>query len=479
MREYLNLAKKISEIILSSKEIIVVSHIDADGISAAGIASSSLERAGIEHKVLFTKQLDSNMLSKIKDMNPDLVWFTDLGSGQVHEILDMRAVITDHHFPSNLNPNIPLEKRKNILEFLDSMSKREIYQLNPHLFGKDGALDISGAGVTYIVSRELKYFNYDLSKYAIVGAVGDLQDNAYLKLIGTNRYILKEGEEYGFIRSTIDIRLFGRETRPLPKFLSYSNDPVIPGITNDERGVLKLLDELGIPIYDNNGKERTWVDLSIEEKRKILSHIVIRLLTMGFDSVYVTRLIGEVYLFPDEKKYSHLSDAKEFATLLNSCGRYNRPELGLKIIKGDREDAVRESVEMLKNHKKIIIDSINYVREIGIIKEKNYQYFDAGSKIPDTVLGTIVNMTLSINLADQNLPIFGFVDDGNGMIKVSARASRSLIEKGLDLSKILSEAARIVGGYGGGHNIAAGGSIPKGTQLEFLKAVERLILKGE
>ncbi len=471
------MAKRISEIILSSKNVTVVSHIDADGISAAGIASASLDRAGIEHNVIFTKQLDVNLINRIRDMNPDLVWFTDLGSGQIHEIVDMRAVITDHHFPSNMNPNIPVEKRKDILEFLDSMSKREVYQLNPHLFGKDGALDISGSGITYVVARELKYFNYDLSKYAIVGAVGDLQDNAYLKLIGSNRYILKEGEEYGFIRSTIDIRLFGRETRPLSKFLSYSNDPAIPGITDDENGVLMILEDLGISVHDSGGRQRTWADLSTEEKRLLLSHIVIKLLSMGFDSVYATRLIGEIYLFPDEKKYSHLFDAKEFATLLNSCGRYNKPELGLKIVKGDREDSLKESMDMLKNHKRIIIDSINYVREIGIIKEKYYQYFDAGTKIPDTVLGTIVNMTLSINLADQNLPIFGFVDDGNGMIKVSARASRNLITRGLDLSKIISEAARYVGGYGGGHNIAAGASIPKGSQNEFLRIVEKIIEK--
>ncbi|MDI6887894.1 MAG: DHHA1 domain-containing protein, partial [Candidatus Thermoplasmatota archaeon] len=39
----------------------------------------------------------------------------------------------------------------------------------------------------------------------------------------------------------------------------------------------------------------------------------------------------------------------------------------------------------------------------------------------------------------------------------------------------LTKAAQVVGGIGGGHNIAAGATIPKGSEEEFLNEVERVI----
>ena len=35
---------------------------------------------------------------------------------------------------------------------------------------------------------------------------------------------------------------------------------------------------------------------------------------------------------------------------------------------------------------------------------------------------------------------------------------------------------RVVGGYGGGHNIAAGATIPRGTEEKFLDAVDDMVL---
>jgi len=61
-----------------------------------------------------------------------------------------------------------------------------------------------------------------------------------------------------------------------------------------------------------------------------------------------------------------------------------------------------------------------------------------------------------------------------GSIKVSARASKKLIKTGLDLGKILKEAARIVGGRGGGHDIAAGAEIPKIKKTLFVLEVDRI-----
>ncbi|MEM3335659.1 MAG: DHH family phosphoesterase, partial [Thermoplasmata archaeon] len=316
MREYLSQARKLAEKIMNHNNITIISHIDADGITSAAIASSALDSIGKSHDVIFLKQLDPESLNEIKKKGSELYWFTDLGSGIVHEMYGMNVVITDHHSPSDLIFNVPKEKRKTLTDLFDEIDKNDILQLNPHFFGKDGGIDISGAGVTYLVAREINPTNVKLSTLAIVGAVGDLQDIAYLKLTGTNRYILKEAEEFGFIKTEIDARFFGRETRPIHKMLEYVSDPILPGISGDERGALEFLNDLSIPLKNENW--RRWVDLTKEEKRKILSSMVKRMLASGYDSNTATRIIGEVYTLVKEKEGTYVRDSKEYATLLNA-----------------------------------------------------------------------------------------------------------------------------------------------------------------
>ena len=72
------------------------------------------------------------------------------------------------------------------------------------------------------------------------------------------------------------------------------------------------------------------------------------------------------------------------------------------------------------------------------------------------------------------MPIIAFAKADDG-VKVSARADRSLGERGLDLSIIMNRAAEIVGGYGGGHNVAAGATIPVDKEDQFLDIVEDMV----
>ena len=87
---------------------------------------------------------------------------------------------------------------------------------------------ISGAGVTFILAMKLGD-NVDLSALAIVGAVGDLQDMRTHALVGVNRQILELAKESGYIAYEKDLKLFGRQTRPIYKLLQYSSDPFLPG----------------------------------------------------------------------------------------------------------------------------------------------------------------------------------------------------------------------------------------------------------
>ena len=99
--------------------------------------------------------------------------------------------------------------------------------------------------------------------------------------MGPNREILKDAKKAGCVKPLIDIRYFGRETKPVHKLLQFSNDPIIPGITGRESACINFLQELGIRMQDGDNWRR-WIDLHKDEKRLIISNIAELLLSKGF-----------------------------------------------------------------------------------------------------------------------------------------------------------------------------------------------------
>jgi len=444
----------VAEIIQKSKEIHIVTHIDADGISAGAIAVKTLQRLGREYSLECVKQLDEMVLKRLLNENHELVWFTDLGSGISTSYPEINKVITDHHIcPKDSDFS---------------------FHLNPHLFGLDGSYDMSGAGATYLVAKALDKKNVDLSALAIVGACGDLQDKKICRLQGTNREILKEGETAGVLLGRMDIRYFGRETRPLAKLLQYSNDPFIPGLSRREDACSSFLQNCGIRLKDGD-YWRKWADLDKEERQKIISALAQILLTKGFGYKTAERLVGEIYILKKEEQGTELHDAKEFATLLNSTARYGQHEVGLNVCLGDRDEELKKARNLLRGHRANLVEGLQFAKEEEIQKRQFLQFFHAKDGIRDTIIGIVTNMLLSSEDVDNSLPLMGFAYTENGDVKVSARASQALVDKGLNLSAALTQAAKEFGGAGGGHDIAAGATIPKGKEEEFLEIVEKEI----
>jgi single-stranded-DNA-specific exonuclease len=447
-------ASELADIIKRAQKIHIITHIDADGITAGAIASETLRRLGKPYSVECVKQLDEVVIQKLLGERHELVWFTDLGSGISNDYPDITKIITDHH-----------ECPK------DSDAP---YHLNPHLFGFDGSYEISGAGTTYLVAKAIDQKNVDLSALAIVGAIGDLQDRRFCELRGLNLGIVKDGQDAGVIKTTKDLRYFGKETRPLAKLLQYASDPFIPGVSSREEACIAFLQELQIPLKKGD-VWRTWVDLSKEEKRTIISGIIQLLLSKGFGYQTASRVLGKTYLLPREKEGTELHDAKEFATLLNSTARYGQYEVGLQVCLGDRGKWLKEALYLLQGHRHNLVEGLQYAREEKIQKRSFVQFFHAGEGIRDTIIGIVTNMMLNGDEVDKGLPLLGFALTENGDVKVSARATQSLVDRGLDLAAALTQAAKEVNGIGGGHNVAAGATIPKGKEEEFLRLVEERI----
>ena len=454
-----------SGIIRSSHSVLVISHIDADGITAGSIADITLERLGVEHRLCFEKKITEDVIEAVNESKEDAVWICDLGSGYLSQFDRPNIVITDHHVK---DPNRRKVKGRRQTT-LDLFGDTDIHHINPHEYGMDGSYETCGAGMTYLLSKTIDPNNVDLAYLAVIGAVGDFQDSHESRLVSMNRVIMQDAIDHGDLRLDMDLRLFGCDTRPLVQYLQYCNDPNIDGITNCPRGCLDFFDECKIGIKDGD-RWRVWNDLDGNEKKRAIDLLMTKVKPEDAKRIY-----GEMYRLPRFDRDTGLGDAKEFATVLNSCGRYDDADTGLQICRGNI-DALETAEKNRANHRAYISTALNYVKENHLVRERRFiQYFDAGSEIRDTVVGIVAGMVMnSPEGSSRNLPMIAFVDGDDG-VKVSARANNDLVGRGLDLSSVMRTAAELVGGMGGGHSVAAGATIPPDKKEEFLDIVEDLI----
>lgn len=455
-----------AERLRAARTVLLVSHIDADGLTSAAIAATALERAGIPFESVFKKQLDASEIATVAATDHDTVLFTDFGSGQLDSITEYASeftpVIADHHQPADASTELP-------------------FHLNPILFGINGASELSGAGTSYVLARALDAEtecgettgNRDLASLAVVGAVGDMQASGG-ELIGANRSIVEEGIEAGVLTERVDLALYGRQTRPLPKLLEYSSDVFIPGISNSESGSIGFLTDLDLDLK-RDGEWRTWIDLTDEERQTVVSALVQRALERGVSTDTIEDLVGTTYTLPTEPVGTELRDASEFSTLLNATARYERADVGLAVCLGDRADALDRARNLLHDHRRNLSEGLQWVTNEGVTREEHIQWFDAGTHIRETIVGIVAGMALGTDDIEHDQPIIAFASKSEDETKVSARATHGLVQQGIDLSQVMGRASAAVDGEGGGHDIAAGATIPASREHEFIEHADRVI----
>ena len=445
-----------------ARSVTVVSHIDADGITAGAIASQTLSRLGILHELHFEKKIAPETVEQINSDPADIVWVCDLGSAYMSMFTRNGIIVTDHHTPD--------PKWRSGQTSIDSFGVA--YNINPHLYGVSGSYAVCGAGMTYLLSKTIDPANIDLAYLAVIGAIGDFQDTRESALISWNDIILKDAVEAGDVECGTGLRYFGRFSRPLIQFLQYG-EPAVPGLTGDYGACLALLERYGIELNNSDGVKRSWADLQ-ESERMVVTDEILGSAASDDDR---RNLFGEIYTVLRYGPKTGLRDAKEFATTLNSCGRYDDAETGARICMGDI-DALKDADHNRREHRKNISYALSYVKDNHLLRRlKHVQYFDAGSSIRETVVGIVAGMILSSPDADPHMPILAFAEADDG-VKVSARAPKELTRNGLDLSKVMYQCAAAVGGFGGGHNVAAGATIPKGMEEVFLDKVEQMMESG-
>ncbi|MXV62666.1 recombinase RecJ [Natronorubrum sp. JWXQ-INN-674] len=473
-------ATRCAQRLCEADRVLLASHIDADGLTSAAIASSALERAGIPFETVFEKQLDEAAVADIAATDYDTVLFTDFGSGQLDVIGDREdagdftPVIADHHQPAD---------------------RETEYHLNPLLFGINGASELSGAGASYVLARALatvadnrtarsvatdggttaaaRADNRDLAALAVVGAVGDMQASGG-ELHGANAKIVEEGVDAGVIETGKDLALYGKQTRPLPKLLEYATDVHIPGISNDQQGALRFLDGLDLELK-RDGEWRRWSGLTNDEKQTVASALVKRAVSSGVPAKKIDQLVSTAYVLPEEPVGTELRDASEFSTLLNATARYERADVGLGVCLGDRTDALERARKLLREHRRNLSEGIDLVTREGVTHADNLQWFHAGDRIRETIVGIVAGMAMGNAGISRSKPIIAFAEKNDDEVKVSARGTHNLVRKGLDLSAVMGDASRVVGGDGGGHDVAAGATVPTGEEEAFVERADEIL----
>ena len=447
-KAFLQRCEEAKESALAMETPLVVHHYDCDGITSGSIVASWFEKNGKEYRIKNVRKLDQEFIKSIKGEKS--VIFVDLGSGSAFvDEMKNNVLIIDHHQP---------------------LAKGHL-QANPHLFGFDGGSELSAAGCAFFVFRE----SADLG---VVGAVGDIQ----YPLRSLNKKMLDIAVGQKEVEVAVDLLLFGRNSRPLTQLLLYADGPYLPGLTGHEDECCKFLSELGIELKKGE-KWSTYGDLPLDEKKKLVSALA-DLLSLKISHEAAGKLTGEVFTLLNRQEGTELRDASEFSTLLNACGRNDRAELGVDVFLS-RLGAYESARALLAEHRKNLRAGIEFAvknsQDLG-----KFILIDGRGVIADSIIGVVAGMlfpgarnkpVLALSLEESGMekssPDFSRSGTGRASsarnIKLSTRGTKKLVAEGLNLGKILSEVCAGLGGVGGGHNIAAGATIPNEKLDEFLR----------
>lgn len=455
-------AKVIRKCASEKSPILLVTHFDADGISAGSILLSAVSRLEAPVHLRVIDSLAEKTLEDLETIDSELVVFTDIGSGYlsvIGKVLRHRQVIiADHHQAlGDLPPNS--------------------HHFNTHLLGFDGSAEISGAGTAYLLSKAIDSRNVDLSPMAIVGCLGDQQDKGPKRtLTGLNEMILRDAVDMKLVEVVQDLTLFGIQTRPVHRAIAATTTPFLPGLSGEEDHCLALLDAANIPSKIDD-RWRAIVDLSMEEKRRLVDSIIQHMISLKVSGEVALELIGSVYTLVREDPWTPLRDAREFASLLNACGRMGKAGLGVSLGMRDRGTAFEEAQQVYSEYRKWLAKYMKWLTgDPSVLRQMEYVVIVRGEGVIDeSMTGAVSSLVSSSNLFGLSKVTVVVTSARDGRAKISTRATDQLVARGVNLGRILQDLTPKFGGNGGGHAIAAGATLDKGRLDMFLDEFGRII----
>jgi single-stranded-DNA-specific exonuclease len=434
-REFLELSK--------NKTVRIISHHDTDGITSAAILIQTLKRLDKKFSVRIVKGLEEETIKKeLKRQPKELIVFSDLASGSLEYFNNLKEpiFILDHH-----------EINKNLLN-------DKIKILNPHLTDNPKDNNCTGAGICYLFSRAISPKNKDLSKLAIIGMIGDRQEDEISKI---NQQIVSDNIDLTIKKGVV----LYPATRPLRRTLEYSTSPYIPGVTGNSMGVMEILRETGIPF------EKTLLELNENETSKLITAIMIRRAKYKEENI-----LGNLYIL---KFFNTKEDIREISVLINACSRLGYSDIAISYCL-ENENAKSKALDIYTEYKQELVSGLRMAEKLEKINGEGFVILNAKDQIKDVIVGTICSMLSSSNAYKEGTVLIGMAYNED-KIKVSARIvgregknlkeilEKTVIEFKLQCPESIAEV--------GGHHYAAGCLIEKEKEESFIEALKKNLSK--
>jgi len=417
---------------IKNRPLQIITHFDTDGITSGAIMIKALKRLDKAFNIRIVKNLTREIIQELPKDKVTL--FLDLASGSLEELGKSgieKIFIVDHHQVTEKIPD-------------------NVKIVNPELWEKE---KISGAGMTYLFCKEIDSKNKESAKLAVIGTIGDCLEK---ELDSINHGILEDSE----IKRKKGLMIYPA-TRPINRVLEYSSDPYIPGVTGNYKGITELLREAGLT--PEGGKYKSIIELDEKESRNLITGILLR-----NPEIKNKELLGELFLI---KFYNKLEDARELSAKINACSRNGNSDVALRFCLEDSK-AKKEAESIHVKYKQQLLSGIKYAQEEAEkINGKGYLILNAKDKIKDTIIGTVTSILSHSPKYDQETIIIGMAYDKE-KLKISGR---SVGRKGRNIREVLSNSVVQFNAEVGGHEFAAGATINKEYEEEFITALKKTL----
>ncbi|NVM52649.1 MAG: DHH family phosphoesterase [Candidatus Helarchaeota archaeon] len=460
------------------RPILIVGHRDGDGISAASVLYQGLK--ALNFKKITTKILLSPDIEKMQEILSenlyDYVITGDIGAEfeEIFKEMLVDFIIADHH------PN--------------ESSVYGKHQLNSCEFHMNDESDCSGSTTTAMILVNVfpqEFWTTEVGKvilcYAIAGAVSDFQMSNGPTSV--NKYIADLAVNVGAISMRKDICFFGRGMYPVFIALNRSGIPSLQDI-NICRALVNDLFEL------KEGEQwRRIIDLTDEEKKKLVEVLTIHLLSDANLDINTTHIINGVinYVYDLEglegwdctllSDGRRTYDPREILHRINYVSRRGKADLALELLNnkfvdenlwdaiesyhriGDRE--VAQALELYKSGK---VPMESWDERIVMVDFSNIIYYDEVGVVAGVLMKKFQQIEIMLSYCE--------IEEEN-IVKLSIRANDAVwnfIEKD---TQTLADAKQVyhairkkypskVMQYGG-HRWACSGYLKRDIVLEFFR----------
>ena len=427
-----------AEMVDRHDSFLLISHYDADGITSAQIVRETLARKGKRSEVVIFPTLSDEQMNRVMTMSAECVIMTDLGTSYLKELESRNwdIAILDHH---------------RIAEGAEIPSRDGFVFVNPMEFGIDGSANACAAAVSFLFSLTVDPANKDLAPLAMAGMYGDSQNYGGFESVDLD--IVESAMADGSVKRFTNMAYPSGLT--FYQAMMSCPDPYQVGTTGRADKVTRFIKSCELAMTDTPN------NVSQERIDDFAEALASRMRRTGVTEEIIADTFGDRYY---SERYQ--MDVSVLASILDGCGRTGKYDKAFEACDSmDFTEATLESQE----YDEALIDSIATLSE-KVVRMENIQYF-----VTDK-LGFAGNTARAIvrYLGDPEKPVVG-VTLTEGRTDLSSRGTDHQLSKGLNLSDAMRNVCGQIGGQGGGHAIAAGGTIPAGKEKEFLAALDRYI----